>query len=85
MPNKCNCGEELHRVEGWITEPEGIRGNYFCPECNIMWEMHKSGLSKLGILMSPYSDLNLINKVQNRLQSMIRELDKFKPSSNNGD
>jgi hypothetical protein len=83
LPNKCKCGEELYRVQGWITEPEGMRGNYFCPECNIMWEMHKHGLVKLGVLRSPYST-DLVSTIQNELQSMINELDKLKHSKNNG-
>jgi hypothetical protein len=83
LPNKCKCGAELHKIDGWITEPEGIRGNYFCEECCVIWEMHKSGLSKLGVVVSPY-ELNLVAKIQNRLHGMIKELEKFKPSSNNG-
>ena len=79
---KCRCGSELHRVDGWVTEPEGMRGNYFCPECMVMWEMHKMGLSKIGILKDPYS-VDLVSSIQNQLQHMIGNLDKLKKSPNN--
>ena len=48
----------------------------------VMWEMHKMGLSKIGILKDPYS-VDLVSSIQNQLQHMIGNLDKLKKSPNN--
>ena len=76
------CGGDLFPVTGWITEPEGMRGNYFCSFCDIMREMHKGGFAKLGILVGVY-DTDPICEIQNSLSSMIDELEKYKPFKNN--
>lgn len=41
---ECKCGYPLHRIEGCSSESEGIRSDYWCPECKTIFSCHASGL-----------------------------------------
>lgn len=70
---KCRtCLERLHRVEGLQTDPEGIRSDYWCEECKVMYTCTKAGLSPRLVLRDRYEG-NAKERIYRLLSRLLRE------------
>lgn len=68
---KQDCGEELFPIQGLCSEPEGIREDQYCANCNTRYSLHKSGLNIISE-NSSHADVAIRNReLETTLKVMI--------------
>ena len=70
------CSEKLYEIRGLSSEPEGIRPDYFCDECNIVYTCTKAHFRKRLILKPPYEP-DVKEKIRNLCERILEELDEM--------
>ena len=52
---KCpKCAEEMYRVEGLTSDSDGLRSNYWCEDCKIMYASYAEGYYARLVLKDKY-------------------------------
>ena len=70
------CKSEVYRVDGLSTENEGLRPDYWCEECKVMFTCTKAGLYKRLKLIDYYAP-DAKNRFIRELESCINTMQKL--------
>ena len=72
-----DCGDKLYRINGLCTDPQGIREDAYCADCNIRYMVTKSSLVKISQGVNE-ADVTIENE---RLKITIKTMMQLKEES----
>lgn len=75
----CECGSEMYRIHGLCSDPQGIREDAFCDECNARYMVTKSSLVRISIGVNEAE----VTQENRDLKVTIKTMMKLEDNQNN--